>query len=195
MKKRVFRLICLVLTVLLLTGCAQVKYILGISSDETPYSKMVYTRPNLVELRQIMDDALLAARGDNFNNILDSIYTFNTFYDNYYTNYSLADIRYSSDLTDLYWEEEYRFCVDNAPALEAALKELYHALAQSPCRAELEGEDFVPDCVALIRAKYGEVSEDRHDQQKMIAALMRYGYAMGEIRRAMDTVLREDREE
>lgn len=62
-------------------------------------------------------------------------------------------------------------------------------------QAELEGEDFVPDCVALIRAKYGEVSEDRHDQQKMIAALMRYGYAMGEIRRAMDTVLREDREE
>ena len=58
MKKRVFRLFCLVLTVLLLTGCAQVKYILGISSDEMPYSKMVYTRPNMVELRQIMDDGL-----------------------------------------------------------------------------------------------------------------------------------------
>ena len=62
-------------------------------------------------------------------------------------------------------------------------------------QTELEDEDFVPDCVALIRAKYGEVSEDRQERQKMIAALMRYGYAMGEIRQAMETVSREDGEE
>lgn len=142
MKKRIFRIICLFLTVVFISGCAQVKYILGISSDETPYSKMVYTRPDLVQLQQIMDDALLASQGDNFNNVLDSIYSFNTFYDSYYTNYSLADIRYSGDLTDLYWEEEYRFCVDNAPSVDRALEELYHALAKSPCRGELEGEHY-----------------------------------------------------
>ena len=57
---------------------------------------------------------------------------------------------------------------------------------------ELEGEDFVPDCVELIRLKYHGVPEDRHEREKIIAALIRYGYAMGEIRRAMDAVARED---
>ena len=57
---------------------------------------------------------------------------------------------------------------------------------------ELEGEDFVPDCMALIRAKYRCVPEDRHERQKMTASLVRYGYAMGEIRRAMEAVARED---
>ncbi len=143
MKKIGFQLVALILAAMLLTGCAQVKYILGISSDEeTAYSDMVYTRPDLVEMRQIMDDALLAAAGDNFNNILDSIYTFNSFYDDYYTNYSLADIRYSGDLTDIYWEEEYQFCVENSAAVDAALEELYYALAKSPCREELEGEYY-----------------------------------------------------
>ena len=59
---------------------------------------------------------------------------------------------------------------------------------------ELEDEDFVPDCVLLIRTKYRVVPSERGERQKMIAALMRYGYAMGEIRRAMDTVAREDTE-
>ena len=57
---------------------------------------------------------------------------------------------------------------------------------------ELEKENFVPDCVALIRTKYHGVPEERHEREKMTAALMRYGYAMGEIRRAMETVARED---
>lgn len=57
---------------------------------------------------------------------------------------------------------------------------------------ELEGEDFVPDCMALIRVKYRTVPSDRQGRQKMIAALMRYGFAMGEIRRAMDAVVCED---
>ena len=57
---------------------------------------------------------------------------------------------------------------------------------------ELEKENFVPDCVALIRTKYRGVPEERHEREKMTAALMRYGYAMGEIRCAMETVARED---
>jgi SOS response regulatory protein OraA/RecX len=58
----------------------------------------------------------------------------------------------------------------------------------------LEGEDFVPDCVALIRSKWHEVPTDRHERQKMTASLMRYGFSNGEIRRAMERVAREDAE-
>lgn len=60
---------------------------------------------------------------------------------------------------------------------------------------ELEGEDFVPDCMALIRTKYHGVPEDRQQRQKMTAALMRYGYSLSEIRRAMEAVAREDAED
>lgn len=57
-------------------------------------------------------------------------------------------------------------------------------------QAELEEVDFVPDCVVLIRAKYG-LPETKEERQKTIAALMRYGYSMSEIRCALETVARE----
>ena len=60
---------------------------------------------------------------------------------------------------------------------------------------ELEEEDFVPDCMVLIRTKYHGVPEDRHERQRVTAALMRYGYAVGEIRRAMERVAQEDAED
>lgn len=62
----------------------------------------------------------------------------------------------------------------------------YSDTAIRAVQEQLEGEDFVPDCVALIRAKYREIPKDREDRQKMMAALMRYGYSLGEIRWAME---------
>ena len=62
-------------------------------------------------------------------------------------------------------------------------------------QVELEGEDFVPDCVELIRSKYHGAPESRDEKQKMTAALMRYGYSLGEIRRAIEQVAEEDEEE
>ena len=58
-------------------------------------------------------------------------------------------------------------------------------------QAELEGEDFAADCAALIRSKFYEVPSGREERQKMTAALMRYGYSLGEIRRAIDLVTQE----
>ena len=143
MKKFYFRLITLAAALVLLSGCVQLKNTMGFSRDgETRYSDMVYTRSDLVRLQQILDDALLAAKGNDFNSILDSIYAFNEFYDDFYTNYSLADIKYCADLTDLYWEDEYEFCAGSSPEVEAALEELYRGLAQSPCRADLEAEEY-----------------------------------------------------
>ena len=58
-------------------------------------------------------------------------------------------------------------------------------------QAELEGEDFAADCAALIRSKFYEVPSGREERQKMTAALMRYGYSLGEVRRAIDLVTQE----
>jgi len=51
--------------------------------------------------------------------------------------------------------------------------------------------DFVGNCAAVIRKRYGDVPEDRSARQKMTAALMRLGYDSDEIREAMRVVLRE----
>ena len=60
---------------------------------------------------------------------------YTTFYDAYdwfSTYYALADIHYCADLTDTYWGDEYNYCTQNASTVDAALQELYRALAQSP---------------------------------------------------------------
>ena len=62
-------------------------------------------------------------------------------------------------------------------------------------QTELEEEDFVPDCVELIRTKYRGAPEGREEKQKMTAALMRYGYSLGEIRRAIDLIGSEDEDD
>ena len=143
MKKFRFRLLVLVLAAVMLCGCTQIKQTTALlGSGETPYSDMVYTRPDMAGLEQILTDALLEAQGTEFDRVLECIYDFNEWYDDFYTNYSLADIRYCGDLTDLYWEEEYGFCAENGSAVEAALEELYCGLAQSPCREELEADAY-----------------------------------------------------
>ena len=59
---------------------------------------------------------------------------------------------------------------------------------------QLREDDFVPDCADLIRIKYGGAPGDREEKQKMIAALLRYGYSLGEIHRAFELVMQEDEE-
>ena len=62
-------------------------------------------------------------------------------------------------------------------------------------QAELEGEDFVSDCVELIRSKYHSAPEGREEKQKLTAALIRYGYSLGEIRCAIEQIEQEDKED
>ena len=108
-----------------------------------PYESMEYSRPDLTQIRQSLDDACqAAAAGEDVETVVEAIYSFYDEYDWFFTCYSLADIRYSADLTDIYWEKEYNFCADNSAEVDAMLEELYYALAQSPCREELEGEEY-----------------------------------------------------
>ena len=170
MKRYVIRLTALLLAaMLMLSGCSQV--LLEIAREEldgyldtvtgpaaespaetrstTPaeeaeltFSQMEYTRPDMEKLQKALDDACALAEGTDLDAIMDAIWLFYDEYDWFYTNYSLSDIHYCQDVTDAYWEEEYSFCADNSAAVDAALEELYYTLAKSPCRKELEGEDY-----------------------------------------------------
>ena len=145
------RLTALILAAaVLLTGCGALDFggyfgalrSLAQGTPVVPYVSMTYERPDMAQLQQTLDTACEAANGEDVQAIMDAVYGFYDAYDRFDTCYSLADIRYSGDLTDTYWAEEYSFCAENSAAVDAALQTLYHTLAASPVRAELEEDYF-----------------------------------------------------
>lgn len=113
------------------------------SLDLPHYDELVYERPNLTEHARVLEDSCrIALESDNLNRVVEAIYAYYDQYDWFYTNYALANIRYSGNLTDLYWEQEYNYCAEHTAEVDAGLDRLYHALADSPVRKKLEGPDY-----------------------------------------------------
>ena len=162
MKKRICLLLILLMVLSLLAGCQGAKQFSdAIATDpretlggnlpqvqhtnnsrETAYADMVYTRPDMAKLEQLLQDACDAAASGNVKKTVEYVCDFYDAYDWFYTHYSLADIRYCSDLRDTYWEAEYVFCMENSARVEAMLEELYYALAGSPVCEALEADYF-----------------------------------------------------
>ncbi len=148
MKKKI---LALVLALAMLLGAcgsdtdAEVWYIerLYADMDLVPYSAMTYTRPDMTHHDTVLAESCRIAReGKSLDRVLDAIYDYYDVYDEFYTCSNLAYIHYSADLTDIYWEQEYTWCAEQSATVDAGLDELYHALADSPYRLELEGEDY-----------------------------------------------------
>ena len=55
-------------------------------------------------------------------------------------------------------------------------------------RRFLASVDFTENCVELIKRKFGNVPEDRHERELMCASLSRMGYSVGEIKAAQDII-------
>lgn len=107
------------------------------------YSEMEYQRPDMSLHGQVLEESCtIALESTDLDEVLDAIYTYYDEYDWFYANYALANIRYSANLMDIYWEQEYNFCAERTAEVDAGLDRLYHALAQSPVRDELEGVDY-----------------------------------------------------
>lgn len=105
-------------------------------------TELEYTRPDMTQLEQILEEACTEAREQtDFDKLADAIFAYYAAFDTFYTNYNLAYIHYCCDLTDIYWSEEYAYCSERIASVDAGLEELYRALAQSPIREELESED------------------------------------------------------
>ena len=173
MRKRKWNLIALILALsVLLSGCGAVMTIADLllrfsgGGPVVSYSDMEYTRPDMEAFRDSLDNACdVAANGKNLDAILDAVYEFYDVYDAFYTNCNLADIRYSADLTDIYWSEEYSYCMEQSPTADAGLDELYRALARSPFRRELESEEY-------FGAGYFDVYEGESTMDEGFVALM-----------------------
>lgn len=135
------RLLAMLLVLaLVLTGCSVPTVRDLLTAD---YADMTYTRPDLDELDRVLEQSCAtAAAGISIQDVEDGIWDFYDLYDGYYTNYYLAYLNYCHDVTDIYWQKEYRWCAENATAVDAALEELYQALAASPQRKTLETAEY-----------------------------------------------------
>lgn len=149
MKKKMLSLVAVVLTVvMLLTGCGAVEGLLNsvLLALAVPFDEMEYVRSDMDDFRQQLENCLsLAQTEENVETLMDAVYSFYEFYYTYYTNYALADIRYCQDMTDIYWDEEYSFCLENSAEVDAGLDSLLYALADSPLREALESDEYFGD--------------------------------------------------
>lgn len=138
---------------LLLTGCMdlggyfrELGALLGVSS--TAFQDMEYTRPQEDDLPKAVDAVEAAIEeGVGVDELMECIYTVYDRYYDFYTNYSLANIHYYKDLTDIYWEDEYEHCLSLTAGVDAVMDQMLYTLADCPLKEELEsgeffGEDF-----------------------------------------------------
>lgn len=150
MKKLKLRLLCLALALLMLmttlSGCAvhlppRLQQLLAgyVSVD---FEDMEYTRPDLEAIQTALDECLAVTDQSNFLTLEIALMKYMLLYQDFYTNYFLADIHYCADMTDIYWEEEYNFCLEATTEVDAGIDELFYALADSPHREKLETEDY-----------------------------------------------------
>jgi len=153
MKKRLFSFLSLLLTAALLTNCfalpaAGLQWIIeeffspdtgpSVSGKATPFSQMEYRRPDLDQLRTLLDEVREAASGSDHREIMNRVDDFYEAQDWYYTCSSLAQINYCLDLTSPYWQEENEFCATASAEVSQMSEELLTVLAASPCRSKLE---------------------------------------------------------
>ena len=150
MKKLYGKLTALALVfALLLSGCGawesfREKYNqFWIKISMTSFADMTYTRPDVRKLEAMAKDCeAAAATAVDAKKLAEQVWEFYWQYNDFYTSYNLASIHYYRNVTDIYWEQEYRFCMENASTLEAALDRLHYALANCPLRTQLEAEDL-----------------------------------------------------
>lgn len=151
MKKGIRALMALILVLcLMLSGCAldfvgyfrQVQDLL-MGAAMTDFQDMVYTRPDMVQLRNTIDYCCdKVNKASDLDEVVSIIYEAYEAIDGFSTAYALSNIYYCKDLTDEYWAAEYAFCSENAGVVQAALDQFYRALAKSRFRTELEGENY-----------------------------------------------------
>lgn len=147
MKKCYMKLLALILALtVLLSGCVlldlqELQQMLG-APQMTPFAEMEYQRPDVDKLEQQQKTCCEKALTEsNVDALLEEIWAFFEAYNGFYTNYNLSSIYYFKDMSDIYWEKEYNYCMERASRADAALDELYYALADSPMHAALEATD------------------------------------------------------
>ncbi len=111
--------------------------------ESVPFSQMEYSRPDAQGLRKAYEavQAMVEAQ-EEVDKIVEAYEQ--VFEDHCYFNtmHSYAYIRYSLDLSDSYYDEEYNWCEEQSPLLSQAEEKCFVAMAESPLRDKLEEAYF-----------------------------------------------------
>lgn len=111
--------------------------------DAVAFSDIEYSRPDVEALiSQINDVTEHIKAGVYFGQILDELYEFESYYNEFSTMDSVAYIRYCEDLGDTFYKGEYDYLENQSPLIQQALELLYEAAAECESKAELETEYF-----------------------------------------------------
>lgn len=146
-----FRMIAMILAVTMLFSGCQTLLDIAMSNltgdDWTQYSltfsEMTYTRPDMTAFQASLDEACqLAETSNDPEAIMEKVYDYYAAYDNFETMYYLTDIRYSMDLTDGFYQEEYEYCAGQLSYVDSTLEDLWVALANCSVVDELEDTYF-----------------------------------------------------
>ncbi len=143
MKQRMtLKLIALCLCAVFLLGGCGIIDLGGLWGEWVSFSDMQYQRPDMTAYSQAADAVDQALEEEvSPEELLSRVYSFYGVYHGFYTNYYLATIHYYRNMTDLYWEEEYNYCLTAATQADARLDQLLYALAASPHLETLESEE------------------------------------------------------
>ncbi len=142
--------VCLALC-LVLTACSGLNFggyfqrldNLLFGQQQSEFDQMSYTRPDMDRFVQTMEQCCAQAASETeLANMVQIIYDFYGVYDDFYTNFALAMIRYSQDQTDTYYCGEYQFCTEQSSRVDAGLDRFYRVLANSALRQELETDNY-----------------------------------------------------
>lgn len=150
MKRKLAVFVALVLVAaLLLGGCRNVNDVLdryyamlqmGVA---TAFEDMEYVRPDISAFRTALDETMQKVETEtDVDKLMESIYEMYWIYYDFATHYNLAQIHYFQDMTDIYWEKEYSWCMEKSSEVSAGMDRLLHALADCSLREELEADEF-----------------------------------------------------
>ena len=119
-------ILLILVAALLCTGCMG----LGVWYLYPAYSDMEYVRPDTARMEALLEECCTGVENaKTADQALKYVFDYYDAYDDFYTNYNLAYIRYCGDTTDLYWEEEYNFCAEYTSMPDSGLEQLYRAEA------------------------------------------------------------------
>ena len=152
MKKRMLRLAALLLAVVLcFSGCSMTalgeamdRFLTALQVGTTvPFAEMEYVRPDLEPFRELMEQTMAQIPdADDADELMEPVFELYEYYYDFVTNYYLANIHYCQDVTDIYWSEEYSWCMENSSEVSAEMDQMLYALADCPVREALEADEY-----------------------------------------------------
>ena len=150
------------------------------------FSEMTYTRPDidaiLAQCRQFAQRAAQAASGEE---LVQLYYDQSAALADYTTAANLANIHYTCDTRDPYWEGEQNFFDSNGPAVTNATVEIYRAILANPHLDALTkalGSTCVPGMKNAVLAMDDRVLALQQEANALSSAYQKlYGGALVEL--------------